>query len=53
MKFKRARGQGHWNWHIEISRQCVAVCLWVPWRIPSKPLLYWYKVRNEGEKWQS
>jgi hypothetical protein len=34
-----------WRYHIEWSAAAVGFALWVPWRHPSRPLIYafWYR----------
>jgi hypothetical protein len=31
------------RWHVEFSRTVWAIALWVPWRHPSRPLIYAFK----------
>jgi hypothetical protein len=42
--------EGKWRWHLEWTRDTFALCLWVPWRAPGRPLIYWW-VRGRGKVW--
>jgi hypothetical protein len=45
MRWARRSGrvvEGKWRWHLEWTRDTFALCLWVPWRAPGRPLIYWW-----------
>ncbi len=37
-----------WRWHFQCSRRAIAICLWAPWRVPSRPLIYWWGIFRSG-----